>query len=116
MRKNTQNHSSIIVSAFFGFTEIDNIFNIIKTKISREGCIKNGTLDKTNKSCKLCQIPVNVNTSWIYEKLTNLLQKINKYWNFQISSIGECSYVEYSNNDKFDWHIDIGPGNFNRKK
>jgi hypothetical protein len=51
---------------------------------------------------------------WLYEKLSNMAVTANQtLWNFDLFHIPEAiQYTEYlaTNNGKYDWHQDIGPG------
>ena len=60
----------------------------------------------------------NPNTSWLYEKISNLAIKANsEMWNFDIwgyhDSLQYTTY--YGDGGHYDWHADLGPGISNRK-
>lgn len=57
---------------------------------------------------------------WLYEKLSNMAVTANQtLWNFDLFHIPEAiQYTEYlaTNNGKYDWHQDIGPGMLSKRK
>lgn len=77
-----------------------------------------GAVRKGYRKSKICWLPKNKETMWLYEKLGDLVKKANKLWEFDITGFGEdLQFGEYNSEDKgyYDWHLDIGTDSLWRK-
>lgn len=72
------------------------------------------------RSSRIKWIPQNTDWWWLYEKLADMaVQANNSLWNFNLYSLPELiQYTEYlaSENGKYDWHQDFGPGMLSKRK
>ena len=65
------------------------------------------------RSSRIKWVPQNTQWWWLYEKLANYAVEANNIWNFDLVTMPEqIQYTEYlaSNDGKYEWHQDIGPG------
>ena len=65
------------------------------------------------RSSRIKWVPQNTQWWWLYEKLANYAVEANSIWNFDLVTMPEqIQYTEYlaSNDGKYEWHQDIGPG------
>tara|TARA_Y100000768_G_scaffold30720_1_gene20312 strand:- start:888 stop:1484 length:597 start_codon:yes stop_codon:yes gene_type:complete len=65
------------------------------------------------RSSRIKWVPQNTQWWWLYEKLANYAAEANNIWNFDLVTMPEqIQYTEYlaSNDGKYEWHQDIGPG------
>jgi|TARA_B100000424_G_scaffold63804_1_gene46740 PKHD-type hydroxylase len=65
------------------------------------------------RSSRVKWVPQNTQWWWLYEKLGNMAMEANNIWDFDLYTMPEqIQYTEYlaSNDGKYEWHQDIGPG------
>jgi len=54
---------------------------------------------------------------WLYHRLGVLFHEINRGFRFELLGLAEAlQYTAYGPGDKFDWHIDLGPGTISGRK
>jgi PKHD-type hydroxylase len=54
---------------------------------------------------------------WLYHRLGVLFHEANRAFRFELLGLAEAlQYTEYGPGDKFEWHIDIGPGTISARK
>ena len=72
------------------------------------------TYVKDIRSSSIRWVPINENTRFIYERLKEMIFEANReMWGFDIIGVLEnIQYTEYyaSQDGRYDWHLDIGPG------
>tara|TARA_Y100001938_G_scaffold148037_1_gene230660 strand:- start:4948 stop:5544 length:597 start_codon:yes stop_codon:yes gene_type:complete len=69
--------------------------------------------NKDTRSSRIKWVPQNTQWWWLYEKLGNYAVEANSIWGFDLVTMPEqIQYTEYlaSNDGKYEWHQDIGPG------
>ena len=97
--------------------KIHRIINKYKSNL-KDSKIING-IDKNYRSSKICWIPLNNSTKWLYKKIGSFVNIANKeMWDFDINGMNEMiQYSEYyaSENGHYDWHMDLGGNVINRK-
>ena len=107
-----------VFKSAFNDKEINYIKNISKKYNSEQGTISN-YVDKTYRSSNIKWIPYNSYTSWIYDKLNNLIDMANEEcWNFDLyDKTEQIQYGEYDANNKghYDFHMDVSDKSINRK-
>jgi PKHD-type hydroxylase len=82
------------------------------------GVIGRGQFIPSIRSSKVYWIPKTEKWLDIYTKLFNMIGRCNDtFYNFRLTDLSEMQYTIYdvSFMGKYDWHIDIGPQNSNRK-
>ena len=70
-----------------------------------------GAVKEGYRKSKICWLPKNNDTIWLYDRLGDLVKKANKVWGFDITGFGEdLQYGEYNSEDQgyYDWHLDVG--------
>ena len=74
--------------------------------------------DKSIRDSQIKWIDCNPETEWLYEKIYNYAKEANdSIFNFKLYfSKDSIQYSKYSENGKYDWHIDIGEGENNLRK
>jgi len=95
--------------------EIEKIIEISKNYKVFDGTV-NEIVDYDYRNSKIVWLPINEETTFIYEKLIDLLKIANKsMWNFNITDVlDSLQLAEYTDssengkNDFYDWHVDIG--------
>nr|QBK89210.1 MAG: 2OG-Fe(II) oxygenase superfamily protein [Mimivirus LCMiAC02] len=96
---------------YFKDDEIDKIIKIADKYTKISGTVST-TVDKSYRSSKIKWLPHNEDTSWIYDKLSQLTKIANKNsWEFDIIGFGEDIQLgEYTAEEEghYDWHLDIG--------
>ncbi|MEO8444791.1 MAG: 2OG-Fe(II) oxygenase [Gammaproteobacteria bacterium] len=66
---------------------------------------------------RIKSIPPNPDCLWIFQRLGNLVQRVNRAaYHFQLSEQLSVDVLEYDPEGYFDWHVDIGPGIFATRK
>ncbi|MGE0875862.1 MAG: 2OG-Fe(II) oxygenase [Burkholderiales bacterium] len=54
---------------------------------------------------------------WLYHRLGILFHEVNRHFRFDLIGLPEAlQYTVYGPGDKFEWHIDIGPGTISGRK
>lgn len=54
---------------------------------------------------------------WLYHRLGVLFHEVNRHFRFDLIGLAEAlQYTAYGPGDKFDWHIDLGPGSISARK
>lgn len=63
-------------------------------------------------------IPQTGEYSWIYERISNLVNEANSIWKFDLHSMPELiQFTEYfGDGGHYDWHTDIGPHELSIRK
>ena len=77
------------------------------------------TEERTYRKNRSRWIPGDKDSEWIYDRILGYVDHVNnKHWKFDLFDVKEpIQYVEYSERDHYDWHIDVGPGEpFNQRK
>lgn len=77
-----------------------------------------GKVRQGYRKSKICWLPKNEETSWLYEKVGDMVKKANKIWGFDVTGFGEdFQFGEYNSEDNgyYDWHLDLGPESIWRK-
>ena len=97
--------------------EIEVIKNIAKNYPMQSGTA-GGKVRQGYRKSKICWLPKNEETLWLYEKVGDMVKKANKIWGFDITGFGEdFQFGEYNSQDNgyYDWHLDLGPESIWRK-
>jgi len=72
------------------------------------------------RNSKIKWIPQNDEWNWLYDKLIQMAAEANEVlWHFDLTTAPEgIQYTEYhaSDNGKYEWHQDIGPGDLSIRK
>jgi PKHD-type hydroxylase len=56
------------------------------------------------------------NTLWIYEKIMRVVSGMNKYYQYDISTIEPIQIGRYAEGGFYNWHMDIGMGGASLRK
>jgi len=106
---------------YFKDAVCDEEIEVIKS-IAEKYPMKSGTaggkVREGYRKSKICWLPKNEETLWLYEKIGELVKKANKIWKFDLTGFGEeFQFGEYNSEDKgsYDWHLDLGPESIWRK-
>jgi hypothetical protein len=114
----------------------DNLINVInKTEFSPEECQKiieineepvppsvyyaanQGIIDPASEYPVCRYIPFLVDYSWIYERIIKTVNEANEiYYKFNISVIKSLQILEFNQNSSFNWHLDLGKGEYSTRK
>ena len=97
--------------------EINKVKEYIQELEFQESVVFSG-LDKSVRDSKIKWIHYNSETEWLYNKIYNYAKEANDtIFNFKLFySRDSIQYSKYSENGKYDWHIDIGEQNNNLRK
>jgi PKHD-type hydroxylase len=82
-----------------------------------------GKVDTSYRNSKIVWLPVNAETTWLYEKIIQLMKTANStLWKFHVTGIQDnlqvSEYVGSTDVEKaghYDWHMDMGEGSSTRK-
>ncbi len=55
-------------------------------------------------------------TRWIYERIAEVFQQVNRWYRFELAGIDVLQLGRYGVNDGFDWHVDTGRGTTSTRK
>jgi PKHD-type hydroxylase len=62
-------------------------------------------------------IEPDADAQWLYHRLGVLFHEMNRMFRFELVGLAEAlQYTVYGPGDKFDWHIDLGPGTISGRK
>lgn len=109
---------------FFTEDEINSIIKLGNLHIEEEGRVGGAERNEHNnkiRSCKISWMNVNIYTSWIYEKLTKIVNDVNdQRFKFDLTKIENLQFSKYHENDSgfYEKHTDPMMGSFypeNRK-
>ena len=76
-------------------------------------------LDNNVRKSEIGWIKHNTETKFLFDKILEKTNQINKFYNFQLTGITEdIQFTSYSGNENehFDWHLDMGGGFKSRRK
>lgn len=101
--KNQYLHQRFIYSEIFSPQECELI--ILNTKKLSE---TSRDIAPAYAKAKIIYIKRSEDSEWIYQRINNLIEAVNnQYYKFRINSLENIKFMEYQENDYFDWHIDI---------
>jgi PKHD-type hydroxylase len=99
----------------------EEVNKIIETgeKFEKKVAKTNGEVISNYRISEIAWLDNNEESDWIYQKISECADIANKeVWNFDIWGLGDpIQYTKYNheNNGHYDWHVDLGIGNSNRK-
>ena len=106
----------------------EDIFNELECEavmeIGEKQLFEQATIGKERKIYKKVRkgtvswIPVSDETSWIYERVSNCINNLNRdYFKFDLEGFSkDFQFTKYKKNNFYDWHVDRGFGNPNARK
>ena len=79
-----------------------------------------GNYDNTHVDAEGSHFPLNDDTSWIYEKYSNIIVSCNsRTFKYKLNGLAENLYYHTYSGDKlhhFNWHYDVGPSTIAPRK
>lgn len=62
-------------------------------------------------------LPYTPEAPWLFERLGQLLYSVNAdFYHFEIENLGGTQIVRLNPGEQIDWHLDLGDGDFARRK
>jgi len=81
------------------------------------GDIRETKIDDKIRKNKVCPLPQNDDTKWIYERCTGVINLVNeKYFNYDLIAIRELQYSVYEEGEFYKKHIDTQYEAFGTRK
>jgi PKHD-type hydroxylase len=102
----------------FSEQELDWINNLQNLYDYQQGTVVgDGEVEQIRKS-KIKWIPHDSSSSWLYDKIRDMVLEANSVWKFDLKSIiDSIQYTEYyGGGGHYGWHMDIGPHPINHRK
>ena len=101
----------------FNDEDIQRVKDYIQKLEFEESTIFSGS-DKSIRDSQIKWIDCNPETEWLYEKIYGYAKEANDaIFNFKLYySKDSIQYSKYSEDGKYDWHIDIGENENNSRK
>ena len=102
----------------FDEKEIQKIKEYLENFEFEKGTTFTTSDDKSVRNSQIKWIPYNNETRWLYEKIYNYAKEANdNIFHFKLYySLDDIQYSKYSQNGKYDFHIDIGEGRNSLRK
>lgn len=111
LRRNLEFKPIFSISNFLNESEIEKIFDIVKTIDSHDSFLSKDSLINTNiRSSTLKWITLKEDTNWLFEKIIDCINEVNvKNFNYVIKYLEDLQFTEYSNEKNFySPHVDCG--------
>ena len=94
------NNDYILYDNYFTDEEIESIILLGNLLPEDRGYVGNDSIDFKIRKTFCSWIPVNNQTEWIYQKISNLLKKVNdEHFNFDLSKIEKLQFTKYHSDD-----------------
>jgi PKHD-type hydroxylase len=101
----------------FSKEECEKIIEICEKIGTEESKIDNNAINNNIRKSKICFIPVNEDTKWIFERCTYVVNMINeKYFNYDLIAIRELQFTVYDETCFYGKHIDTLYESFGTRK
>jgi len=109
--KNDSLEEYACINNAFNLQEIEEIIKIGKAYIKDESKTGDGRGFSEIRKSKNSWIPPSDLTTWIYQRIQNCVQEVNKHFEFDLHSIEQLQFTEYNSEylGKYKKHIDKFP-------
>jgi PKHD-type hydroxylase len=107
--------SPLVFTGIFSPEECQRIIVLSKTRRQRSGAMMYARPDIRKST--IAWIEVADDSRWLYEKVWNTFQAVNRWFKFELSGlVDELQFCGYSVGDSFGWHLDAGGGQTSTRK
>jgi len=114
------NNSITMIATAKNFLSLDECQKIIT--LSEKENFSEGTIHKEREkslmrdSSVTCLRP-GADTAWLFERLDAAISQMNKAYKYDLHGFLEGAQIaSYTDGGKYDWHIDVGPGENSKRK
>jgi len=89
----------------------------IQTAGVPSGSKDQGDLNKEVRDTEVGWIPLDDRTEFLFDAIAKKVMEANKTWGFELQGFEEgLQYGVYNVGSHYDWHLDVGEGEFIRRK
>jgi len=94
----------------FSDKQLDDIIEYYRSSGLKQASIIGDTNNKNFRIAEVSIIEYELDSIWIYDRLTELVEEANKEFKFDLDSIvEEPQFIEYKPGAHIDWHMDRNP-------
>lgn len=105
------------IKDFLSREECQKVIDFNKSINYRAGDVADNIKAYDSRRSEVFFLNPNSDTMWFYEKLETTITELNNAYNYDLLGFYErIQIAKYENGGKFDWHIDIGPGETSSRK
>lgn len=106
------------VPSYFSPEECERILQLASSRGQYEGGVgaEAAAAENIRRSTVTALYPAS-HTDWLFDKLEYALERLNEGYGFRLDGFFEGVQVAWYDPDgHYDWHVDIGPGRYSRRK